>query len=128
MRASGAGTLGTRRGRALAREVATASGVARPGRRSDGAGGDFNLHTDVEPDQSQFLRLLAETGLQDVCATLSCPEPGRIDKFLFRSNAAVTITPLSWHFETDVFVRDGNVPLSDHEALAVRFGWAVAGS
>ena len=91
-------------------------------------GGDFNLHTNVEPDQSQFLRLLAETGLQDVCATLSCPEPGRIDKFLFRSNAAVTITPLSWHFETDVFVRDGNVPLSDHEALAVRFGWAVAGS
>jgi hypothetical protein len=91
-------------------------------------GGDFNLHTDVEPDQSQFLRLLAETGLQDVCATLSCPEPGRIDKFLFRSNAAVTITPLSWHFETDVFVRDGNVPLSDHEALAVRFGWSVAGS
>jgi hypothetical protein len=91
-------------------------------------GGDFNLHTNVEPDSSQFQRLLAETGLQDVCATLACPSPGRIDKWLFRSSAQVTITPLSWNFETDVFVRDGNVPLSDHEALAVRFRWATTGS
>jgi hypothetical protein len=89
-------------------------------------GGDFNLHTNVEPDSSQFQRLLSETGIQDVCATLACPEPGRIDKWLFRSAGQVTITPLSWQFETDVFVRDGNVPLSDHEALAVRFGWAVS--
>jgi hypothetical protein len=89
-------------------------------------GGDFNLHTNVEPDSSQFQRLLAETGLQDVCAALSCPEPGRIDKWLFRSSAQLTITPLSWNFETDVFVRDGNVPLSDHEALAVRFAWALS--
>jgi hypothetical protein len=91
-------------------------------------GGDFNLHTNVEPDSSQFQRLLSETGLQDVCATLACPEPGRIDKWLFRSAGQVTITPLSWDFETDVFVRDGNVPLSDHEPLAVRFGWAVSAS
>ncbi len=88
-------------------------------------GGDFNLHTNAEPDSSQFQRLLAETGLQDVCAALSCPEPGRIDKMLFRNNAQITLTPLSWHFETDVFVRDGNVPLSDHEALAVRFAWTL---
>lgn len=86
-------------------------------------GGDFNLHTDAEPDSSQFQRLLAETGLADVCATLACPEPGRIDKFLFRSAGGVTLAPLSWHFETEVFVRDGDVPLSDHDALAVRFGW-----
>ena len=90
-------------------------------------GGDFNLHTNGEPDSSQFQRLLAETGLQDVCAKLSYPEPGRIDKWLFRSWPKVSLQPLSWHFETDVFVRDGNVPLSDHEALAVRFAWAVAG-
>lgn len=89
-------------------------------------GGDFNLHSDVEPDRSQFLRLLAETGLVDVCAALACPQPGRIDKFLYRSAGAVTLTPLSWRFETDVFVRDGDVPLSDHDALAVRFAWSVA--
>lgn len=90
-------------------------------------GGDFNLHTDAEPDSTQFQRLLAETGLQDVCAALGCPQPGRIDKFLFRSSDAVTLTPLSWRFETDVFERADGEPLSDHDALAVRFGWAAAG-
>jgi Endonuclease/Exonuclease/phosphatase family len=91
-------------------------------------GGDFNLHTDEEPDGSQFQRLLAETGLVDVCAALACPQPGRIDKFLFRSTGAVTLAPLSWHFETDVFHDAGGEPLSDHDALAVRFAWTVAGS
>lgn len=45
----------------------------------------------------------------------------------FRSGDLVTLTPLSWRFETDVFVRSDGEPLSDHDALAVRFGWAVAG-
>jgi hypothetical protein len=89
-------------------------------------GGDFNLHTNAEPDQSQYARLLAETGLQDVCAALACPSPGRIDKFAFRSGGSVTLTPLSWRFETDVFVRGDGEPLSDHDPLAVRFAWAVA--
>jgi hypothetical protein len=89
-------------------------------------GGDFNLHTDTEPDGSQFVRLLTEAGLADVCAALACPQPGRIDKFLFRSAGGVTLTPLSWRFETDVFVRDDGEPLSDHDALAVRFAWTVA--
>jgi hypothetical protein len=88
-------------------------------------GGDFNLHTNVEPDSSQFQRLLAETGLVDVCAALSCPSPGRIDKFLFRSSDRVTLTPQSWHFETEVFEREDGESLSDHDALAVRFGWEV---
>jgi hypothetical protein len=88
-------------------------------------GGDFNLHTDEEPDATQYQRLLDETGLSDVCAALVCPEPGRIDKFAFRSGGAVTLAPLSWRFETDVFVREGGEPLSDHEALAVRFEWEV---
>ncbi len=86
-------------------------------------GGDFNLHTDSEPDSTQFQRLLAETGLSDACAALACPEPGRIDKFLFRSSAAIAITPLSWRFETDIFVDPQGDPLSDHDPLAVRFRW-----
>jgi hypothetical protein len=90
-------------------------------------GGDFNLHTDEEPDATTFQTFLAATGLQDVCATLACPEPERIDKFVFRSSPGLTITPLSWRFETDVFVRDDGEPLSDHDALAVRFAWAAAG-
>ncbi|HWP67178.1 MAG TPA: endonuclease/exonuclease/phosphatase family protein [Candidatus Limnocylindria bacterium] len=86
-------------------------------------GGDFNLHTDEEPDASQFARLLAETGLTDVCAALACPQPGRIDKFLFRSGGDTTIEALSWRFETDIFVDDAGEPLSDHDPLAVRFRW-----
>lgn len=89
-------------------------------------GGDFNLHTNTEPDGSQYARLLSEAGLTDVCAAVGCSTTGRIDKFAYRSAGPVTITPLSHDFETDVFVRDGNVDLSDHEALAVRFGWSVA--
>lgn len=86
-------------------------------------GGDFNLHTDEEPDSTTFQRLLTETGLSDVCAALSCPEPGRIDKFLFRSAAGITITPLSWQFEAATFVDPMGDPLSDHDPLAVRFRW-----
>ncbi len=90
-------------------------------------GGDFNLHTNGEPDSTQFQRLLSETGLVDVCAALSCPEPGRIDKFLFRSSGDLTITPTSWNFETATFVDGMGGPLSDHDPLAVGFDWAVPG-
>lgn len=86
-------------------------------------GGDFNLHTNNQPAATQFARLLDETGLIDVCAALGCPQPGRIDKWLFRSGDTIAIEPLSWRFETDVFVDGGGGPLSDHDALAVRFAW-----
>jgi endonuclease/exonuclease/phosphatase family metal-dependent hydrolase len=88
-------------------------------------GGDFNLHTNTEPDSTQFQRLLAETGLVDVCAAVGCPQPGRIDKWLFRSGGGITVTPLSWQFETAVFQDGAGQPLSDHDALAVRFAWQL---
>lgn len=89
-------------------------------------GGDFNLHTNTEPDSTQFQRLLSETGLVDVCAELGCPEPGRIDKFLFRSSDEITLTPVSWLFATATFVDGEGEPLSDHDPLEVRFDWAIA--
>ncbi len=96
-------------------------------------GGDFNLHTDPEqaddPDEAwdleSFRIILEEAGLTDVCEALVCPEPGRIDKFLFRSSDELTIEPLDWNFESDVFVSADGEPLSDHEALAVTFGWTL---
>jgi hypothetical protein len=36
----------------------------------------------------------------------------------------VTVTPRSWRFETDVFADGMGEPLSDHDALAVRFSWS----
>lgn len=89
-------------------------------------GGDFNLHTDEEPDASQYARLLSETGLSDACDALACLDADRIDKFAFRSGGGVTLTPLSHRFETDVFERADGMPLSDHDALAVRFAWSAA--
>lgn len=96
-------------------------------------GGDFNLHTDPEQaddpaeawDLESFRIILDEAGLTDVCDALACPEPGRIDKFLFRSTDELTLEPLDWEFETDVFVAADGEPLSDHDALAVTFGWAL---
>lgn len=88
-------------------------------------GGDFNLHTDSEPDSTQFQRLLSETGLIDVCAALACPQPGRIDKWLFRGGETIAVTPTSWQFETALFQDGAGEPLSDHDALSVDFSWSL---
>ena len=66
---------------------------------------------------------LSVDAVEDVCDALSCDQPGRIDKFAFRSSDDVELAPLTWNFETDVFVDDEGEPLSDHDALAVRFAW-----
>jgi endonuclease/exonuclease/phosphatase family metal-dependent hydrolase len=87
-------------------------------------GGDFNLHTDEEPDASQYARFLAEGGLTDVCASLDCPQPERIDKFAFRSGGGAEIEATSWRFATDVFVSPDGEALSDHDPLEVRFAWS----
>jgi hypothetical protein len=86
--------------------------------------GDFNLHLEDEPDATIYQRLIDEAGLTDVCDFLSCPGPLQIEKALFRSNAEVTLEPLTWRLEDDVFIRDDLEPLSDHPALAVRFRWS----
>ncbi len=97
-------------------------------------GGDFNLHTD--PDQTDdpaeawdlesFRIILDDDGAHRRVRALDCPEPGRIDKFLFRSSDELTLEPLYWNFETDVFVSAGGEPLSDHDPLAVNFAWSTA--
>lgn len=82
--------------------------------------GDFNLHLDRDPDADQFAALLADTGLSDVCTELGCDDPNRIDKVLYRSSDTVTIEPLEWRNESDVFTRDDGEPLSDHDPVAAR--------
>lgn len=92
-------------------------------------GGDTNLHTDPgDPDRAIWEGLLAATGIVDVCAVVDCgTDAYDIDKFAFRSSEALTIEPLSHKFELEKFVRpDDQEPLSDHEALAVRFRWTFA--
>ena len=88
-------------------------------------GGDTNLHTEADnPDAAIWAGFLSTTGLVDVCTTVDCGGDATIiDKFAYRSNDAVTIEPLSHRFEREKFVRPDGMPLSDHEALAVRFRW-----
>jgi hypothetical protein len=86
-------------------------------------GGDFNLHIEDEPDGTTFALLLASAGLTDACTFLACPEPGRIDKFLFRASDAVALTAVAWSNDDAEFRSDDDKPLSDHEPVAVEFEW-----
>lgn len=95
--------------------------------------GDTNLHTWTTPDPDHpegegdlaiWQAFLERTGLTDVCDAIECEDPSAIDKAAFRSDAGVTLEPLSHDNPTDVFVRDDGEPLSDHPPLAVTFRWA----
>jgi hypothetical protein len=95
-------------------------------------GGDTNLHTDtVHPDSSDgadigiWADFLEAAGLTDVCDATDCPDPGRIDKFAFRSGDGVDIEALTHQFLGDEFVDDAGEPLSDHEPLEVTFRWTA---
>ncbi|MEL7210599.1 MAG: hypothetical protein AAGK32_20595, partial [Actinomycetota bacterium] len=87
-------------------------------------GGDWNLHTDEEPDSTQFDDFLAETGMIDVCEEVDCgADADEIDKIVFRSSNELVLTPTSHRFERDDFVDAAGEPLSDHDALHVDFEW-----
>jgi hypothetical protein len=96
-------------------------------------GGDTNLHTEPASDDPRhreeadlWRTFLERTGLTDVCDALQCAEPGRIDKFAFRSAAGVELQPLSWSFESEKFVDPEGEPLSDHDPLVVRWRWTAS--
>lgn len=93
-------------------------------------GGDTNLHTDPESDDADdredaavWDEFIERTGLIDVCGALSCEDSTRIDKFAFRDGNGVGVEPLTWKFEVETFVDPSGEPLSDHDALAVRWRW-----
>ena len=89
-------------------------------------GGDFNLHTDEEPDSTVYDTFLAATGLTDTCEVVDCgADADQIDKFAFRSGGDIELTALTHQFERDKFERADGEPLSDHDALAVTFEWTA---
>lgn len=89
-------------------------------------GGDFNMRLRRERDAVNLLLLEEEGGLTDACLALDIVDTEAIDKFFFRSNDRVTIAPSTCGFEIDVFVDPQGEPLSDHDALAVRFEWVAS--
>lgn len=87
-------------------------------------GGDTNLRTGPGArDDETWTVFLRDAGLTDVCEVVDCgADAGKIDKFAFRSGGGTKIVPQSHEFEREKFVHDDK-PLSDHDALAVRFHW-----
>ena len=83
--------------------------------------GDTNLK-DTQ-DETTLQAVLVGAGLKDACRSLNCPEPGRIDRVMFRGNPTLTLTPKNWRVEPS-FVDAAGKPLSDHEAVAVDFDWS----
>lgn len=86
--------------------------------------GDTNLGADDPEDVPLIARLMEEGGFTDACDAVACPEPGRIDKLLFRDGGGVTLTAESWAVEAQ-FVDTEGVALSDHEAIAATFRWSA---
>jgi len=86
-------------------------------------GGDFNMRLRREADAANFEYLTSATGLSDACIDVGVFDDDEIDKFFYRSNDRVTITPVSCTFPTDKFSDANGEPLSDHDPLAVGFSW-----
>jgi endonuclease/exonuclease/phosphatase family metal-dependent hydrolase len=78
--------------------------------------GDTNMKASDEP---VFLKLLKDAGLSCACRTLSCAEPERIDRVLYRSSATVALAPQKYVVES--WVDSQGEPLSDHEPVSVEF-------
>jgi endonuclease/exonuclease/phosphatase (EEP) superfamily protein YafD len=92
-------------------------------------GGDTNLHTDRPEHDATWTTFREATGLVDVCATLDCgADDNEIDKFAYRNSEGLSLSPLEHRFEREKFVRPDGGPLSDHDALTVRFEWTKAAS
>jgi len=82
-------------------------------------GGDFNLHLD---ERTKFERFERATGLADTCASLRCPDVGRIDRVLYRASSELDIKAVRWRVPAG-FGDARGAPLSDHAPVAVDFRW-----
>ena len=85
--------------------------------------GDTNLHGGDPAELAEVERLLEGAGLTELCVAVDCPEPERIDRILYRSSDAMEITGLDW-WVAEGFEDADSVPLSDHDPIAGRIGWA----
>jgi endonuclease/exonuclease/phosphatase family metal-dependent hydrolase len=82
--------------------------------------GDTNIR---RQERGVLERFEQQTGLADVCTTLQCEDPYRIDKIMFRASATLRWTPEKWGLERRFVDAEGN-PLSDHLAVAAELDWS----
>ena len=86
--------------------------------------GDTNLHGDDSAEAKMLTDWMRATGLKEACDVLDCPEPGRIDRFLFRNGNCVQLEVKIWSKE-EKFIDSEGLPLSDHDALSTTFAWST---
>ena len=83
---------------------------------------DTNLKDSDPEDLPVMTRLLAEGDLTELCVAVGCPEPGRIDRILYRSSATLSLEGMSWWVD-ERFVDPDGTPYSDHDPIAGRMAW-----
>lgn len=84
--------------------------------------GDTNCHGSDPEDVVLIERLIENVGLAEGCDLVGCPEPGRIDRLMFRDGDDLSLHPTVWTVEPAFFDSEG-VPLSDHDAISMHFTW-----
>jgi hypothetical protein len=85
--------------------------------------GDTNLKPRDDVDDASLIAEL-NGALEDVCLTLECPEPNRIDRIYLRSGGGVALEPLSWGLAEEM-VDEAGGPLSDHDGVVSRIRWST---
>jgi hypothetical protein len=102
-----------------ARDAQVSQLVAAIASRSAGraviVAGDTNMKASDEPTLQW---LLTGANLASACRALSCPDPSRIDRVLYRSAPGVKITATAYAVES--FTDASGKPLSDHDPVSVR--------
>lgn len=81
--------------------------------------GDTNI---LESERELLTPLLRQGAFVDACAELSCPQPWRIDRVLYRSSPELRLRARQWRIARE-FVDGSGRPLSDHLAVVVAFDW-----
>jgi len=109
-----------------AREIQRQQLVADLAARTPGeaviVAGDTNLKGWKRPrDEAILDQLLADTGLEISCRTLSCPVEIH-DRIMYRSSSRLTLTPTTWSQPAE-FVDSEGYDLSDHKPVRVDFSW-----
>ena len=83
--------------------------------------GDTNMKME---DEAQLQRLITGAGLTDACRALSCPDPIRWDRVLYRSGGGVTLKATTYTVDFS-FVDAAGMQLSDHEPVVATIEWSA---
>lgn len=80
--------------------------------------------TNMRADEPALERLLSAASLSDACRALSCPDPGIIDRIMYRGSNSLDLRAAKFEVDRRFVGKDGR-DLSDHKAVGVVFRWAT---